>query len=1069
MKKRSIDIKYTVIVPTKNNIHFTERMLLSLLSDLKQENIPVESVEIIYLDSSSIDGLQEMVEHYPGIKQRIINFDDDNFSKKNNKGALEAKGRYIILLNNDTEILNDLIRPMEKAFIDDTIGVVSNKHYFPDMKLNHVGIAYRDDRTPVHLYPHEDDKRYPFLNLSRKVPAVTAACVMLKRKDFLKVGGFDEKYEYGYEDVDLCIKYKKELNKDSFVAVDSKIIHFGQSSWGRERGEDKNRRYFLDKWKDQDLVSFKEIYEQDNFERMKKKEALRLKVVSKIKKGNIPTPLLKSTIDPNELKSNTVVFFFDDVFNSFNVVIKNLYESFSRNFGDQYEVLKDSTENFVKYHNSEAVTITWTHFWESYFVKSRKYHERDYRLYAVNYEYEGDVSQVDYWSRHIKNSSFQILSISNYCSDFLRKIGVIEGRINLLNLGYWPEFDQHEPNPKTHTTPKYLIITNSNDPERYATDVAIGSFGDAFSKKRVNVSLLLRDYGSNPTYLKELVDDHLDDLDIEISTGFLSNNELAEMYLSCDVLLNPIRGEGFGMKILEAGALGLVSIAPEYGGPIDFLPQMENITVKYEMRSIGNTIDRKLLLLNDNYYDCEVDRRDLTEVIEKSYENLAELKLKAHGKVSNIRENFSWESISKSLTNIISRIDKDNKVILYPRNKYEPEVKKIYNDNGKADVSIVINSFERPEMIERLLPILESLPDAKAHKCEVVIVNDGSIKPYLPVIEQHVKNSSFSIKYLSYKQNRGNTYSRNLGIINAEGKIAILIGDDILPLPGFISRRISLHDQDSNSLILGHTEWHPSIRNNFIAEFTTKYSNFQFGYEFFRNSREIQNYNLYTSNISFNREELVKKELLLDEINKIVLLEDALWGSKLADNGYKLVYERKIEALHDHPVDYLWFVKRSETIGKTMGDLFLVYPESVNFTTVRSFINILREYTFLAGGQTDEFTDQVKNSIEFKESNLESNVSKFAGLYKNVKDQDNRDLYRALLHKQLHRSNEHFLMKGFLRSMNLDEDYAELLIDEINPLISASQKSNGRPAIRALIKEKLLTSIRSNLDKLTYR
>src|SRR5690606_19264614 len=61
--------------------------------------------------------------------------------------------------------------------------------------------------------------------LLREVPAVTGSVMMLRRNDFLAVGGFDEEYIYGYEDVDLCLSIKKHLNKKSICLTSNKVIH----------------------------------------------------------------------------------------------------------------------------------------------------------------------------------------------------------------------------------------------------------------------------------------------------------------------------------------------------------------------------------------------------------------------------------------------------------------------------------------------------------------------------------------------------------------------------------------------------------------------------------------------------------------------------------------------------------------------------------------------------------------------------------------------------------------------------------------------------------------------------
>jgi GT2 family glycosyltransferase len=1064
--------KYSFLIPTKNNIHFTERCLLSIIKDLDKELIDYSAVEILFLDAHSTDGLPELVEHYRGLDIRIIQFDDDNFSKKNNEGARQANGSYLILLNNDTEVLEDLILPMEKGLNQPGVGIVSNKHFFPDMALNHVGIAFKADRTPVHIYPGESDK-YPFLNISRVVPAVTAACVMVKKSEFLKIGGFDENYVYGYEDVDLCLKYKKELGKSSYVATDSRIIHFGQSSYGRDRGEENNRKYFLEKWKDEKLTLFEDIYRKDGFFKIKSREKLLKKAQKgfhKLKRIVRPAKIQveDSKQDKPNLDENTIVFFYDDIFNSFNVVIKNLYESYLKNFSGELKVLHDSPSNFEKYLDEPCMTVTWTHFWDQYYVRTRKYADRDFRLYAINYE-NLNTNYSDYWTSHIKVSKFQILSISTYCTDFLVKAGVDNARIHLLNLGYWNEFAKTKPNPELHEPPVYMVMTNTNDPERYGTTVAIQALSEAFKDKKDKVKLLIRDYGSNPAYVHNLASLYLDGFTAEVSHGFLDNDALAELYLRGDVLVNPFRGEGFGMKILEAGIQGLVVIAPNYGGPKDFLKDMEALEVEYKLSPIGKTIDKDLLLLNDNYVDCDVQLSSLVEKINYSFGSLSELKKKAAEKSDNLKGLYSWGNVSKNLSQILAPFQKPLETNSFNEYAILPSI--IINEIENPKVSLLINTYNRPDLIENTLNHISKLNDIKEYTTEVVVINDGSDskEEYRKAIKKFENITDFSIRYIEYEKNRGNSFSKNVGLYNSKGWMSVFLGDDIIPMNGFISRRIKQHEDIPKILLLGHTEWDSTIRNNLIAEFAVKYSSFQFAYEVYRNHKEIFSVNLYTSNISFLTEEIRGIGMYLEDIEGITLYEDTLWGLDLGEKGFRLIYDRKIQAMHKHNVDFKWLKERSKIIGATTAKIFLLYPDSVKFTSAREYITLLRK-------NTDLFISKEKNRlwdsiIEKTEENYAKDYEVLESLIKSTSDLKARMSLMTCLHERLHQIYIFYSLYGFLKEMGLLESYSALLLMnyynflQTLPIVSTTVDIG----LKAQVINKIKQKIRDRIKRIIYR
>src|SRR5204862_7398906 len=104
-------------------------------------------------------------------------------------------------------------------------GVAGNKHLFPQSgKLNHAGMVFDEKGVPIHLYPGLEAD-YPPSNLSREFQVLTAACWLVPRELFLEIGGFDEGYRNGFEDVDFCLRVRQRGRK-VFYCGTSVIYHY---------------------------------------------------------------------------------------------------------------------------------------------------------------------------------------------------------------------------------------------------------------------------------------------------------------------------------------------------------------------------------------------------------------------------------------------------------------------------------------------------------------------------------------------------------------------------------------------------------------------------------------------------------------------------------------------------------------------------------------------------------------------------------------------------------------------------------------------------------------------------
>ena len=131
-----------------------------------------------------------------------------NFSRLCNAGAAAANGDHLLFLNNDTEVLTrDWLERLLALAANPAVGAVGATLLYPDHTIQHAGILPRSDGMWVHPYrgrPADDSGDGGELRNARSVPAITAACMMIRRDLFDNIGGFDEQFPVTLNDVDLC-------------------------------------------------------------------------------------------------------------------------------------------------------------------------------------------------------------------------------------------------------------------------------------------------------------------------------------------------------------------------------------------------------------------------------------------------------------------------------------------------------------------------------------------------------------------------------------------------------------------------------------------------------------------------------------------------------------------------------------------------------------------------------------------------------------------------------------------------------------------------------------------------
>ncbi|MEX2044145.1 MAG: glycosyltransferase family 2 protein [Opitutus sp.] len=236
----------SVVVPLFNCLSLTQAMLASL-----QATIPAGlSHEIILVDDGSTDGTREWLGTLSDPPFRVlINDRNLGYAATNNRGAAIARGELLVLLNNDLVLLPGWLQPMLKAQrrLGPRAGLIGNvQRNAATGCVDHAGITVTCTGKPVHV------RRLPpllsrLLRPIRPTPAVTAACLIIARDLWLKLGGFDEAFFNGGEDIDLCFR-ARALGRINAVALRSVVHHHISASPGRKLRDEENSRRLVRRW-----------------------------------------------------------------------------------------------------------------------------------------------------------------------------------------------------------------------------------------------------------------------------------------------------------------------------------------------------------------------------------------------------------------------------------------------------------------------------------------------------------------------------------------------------------------------------------------------------------------------------------------------------------------------------------------------------------------------------------------------------------------------------------------------------------------------------------------------------
>jgi len=233
----------SIVIPTRDR----EDYLKTCIESVYRGNYL--NIEVLVVDNQSRD--RETLEYFDALKRKgvkIVPYDAPfNFSALNNRAVDRAGGEVICLLNNDVEVVSpEWLEEMLALLLREDTGIVGAKLLWPNRMVQHGGVLLGLNNVAGHYGNRtlDDDGGYYDQNQTvRRVSAVTAACLLIRKADFQKAGGLNEiDFPVTFNDVDLCLRVKRQLGKNTVWTPRAKLFHDESVSRGKEDSPEKIAR-----------------------------------------------------------------------------------------------------------------------------------------------------------------------------------------------------------------------------------------------------------------------------------------------------------------------------------------------------------------------------------------------------------------------------------------------------------------------------------------------------------------------------------------------------------------------------------------------------------------------------------------------------------------------------------------------------------------------------------------------------------------------------------------------------------------------------------------------------------
>ncbi len=229
--RRSCDTSQlvSIIIPTRDRLDLLSRCIASI-----ETYTTYPTYEIVIVDNDSVE--QQTLDYFQHTPHRVIQFGGDfHFSRMMNAAVEQVSGNLILFLNNDIEVLSaEWLNALVEQACRPEVGAVGTKLLYPNHAVQHAGVIIGLCEFAGHSHRHVSGFQHGYwgsIDIIRNYSAVTAACLMMRRSLFLEMDGFDEAFQYAYQDVDLCLRLRDKGLLSVYTPY-APLVHYESASRG---------------------------------------------------------------------------------------------------------------------------------------------------------------------------------------------------------------------------------------------------------------------------------------------------------------------------------------------------------------------------------------------------------------------------------------------------------------------------------------------------------------------------------------------------------------------------------------------------------------------------------------------------------------------------------------------------------------------------------------------------------------------------------------------------------------------------------------------------------------------
>jgi GT2 family glycosyltransferase/serine/threonine protein kinase/tetratricopeptide (TPR) repeat protein len=609
-----------IIIPTFNNLKLTRQCLDSILG-----NTPQGLYEIVVVDNGSTDGTPAYLkqEEAAGRIRTVLLTRNRGFAHACNQGSLAARNRYLVFLNNDTEVQSGWLNALLAAVKRPGAGVVGAKLLYPDGRVQHAGIGFING-VPDHPYRYASSDAAE-VNRYRELDMVTGACFMMAKDLFHRLAGFDESYLNGVEDTDFCLRTRAA---GLTVAYEPKavVIHHEGQSQGRFHHVNANLTLFFKRWG-------KQFDDQWRFLAPQPSQTI---------------PAAQSCFLPSSpiRLSWTGSFLDHGSLSQVNRELTGALKSFSTiqlsrvNNGGTVAPGFESLANELVKNTPTAPAVTVRHGWPP-----------DWRRPP-----QGKLVVIQPWEFGVLPEAWVKSSadVDEFWvpSEYVRRVyvdsGVASEKVAVVPNGVNAEkfHPQVAPLPLA-TQKKFKFLFVGGTIFRKGPDLLLRAYLENFTAAD-DVCLVIKDFGGQSVYAGQTLESQIKAAqarpgapEILFLNEELPADAMPGLYAACDCLVHPYRGEGFGLPVLEAMACGLPVIVTGGGATDDFAGDEHAYRIPSRRQPIGPEISGMKLMRNG--WLLEPDLTALAEKMKWVATHATEAREKGRAASDYVRREWTWQ------------------------------------------------------------------------------------------------------------------------------------------------------------------------------------------------------------------------------------------------------------------------------------------------------------------------------------------------------------------------------------------------------------------------------------------